>query len=120
MHTIIIITCFLPPFYTVKSFVELSEYVLKLPDMHYFLSAKLCQDPLECFFGKQRMRGGRCDNPTVQAFMYETSSLRVQGSIALKPVRGNCKRGRTKENIIVDDTPLPKRQRKQQTCMNDN
>ena len=113
-HKILFSSCFLSPFYTVKSFVKLSRYVLQLPEVLYFLSAKLCQDPLECFFGKQRMRGGRCDNPTVQAFMYGTSSLRVQGCTALKPVCGNCKCGWTKENINVDDTPLPKKQRKQQ------
>ena len=79
--------------YTVKSLVELTRYVLQLPDVHYFLSVKLCQDPLESFFGKQRMRGGHCDNPTVQTFLCGTSSLRVQGSVAQKPIHGNCKRG---------------------------
>ena len=34
----------------------------------YILSEKLCQDPLESFFGKQRAAGGRNDNPTVQQF----------------------------------------------------
>lgn len=96
------------------SFVELARYLLNYPGVHYLLSEKLCQDPLESFFGKQRMRGGHCDNPTVDSFLYGTSSLRVQGSVAVKPVRGNCKRGRSQslDKVPIDDTPLPKRRRK--------
>ena len=58
------------------------------------------------------MRGGRCDNPTVNSFLYGTSSLRVQGSLAVKSVRGNCKRGCSKSNVIIDEKPLPKRPRR--------
>ena len=75
------------------------------------LTAKLSQDSLESFFGKQRMRGGYSDNPNVATFLYGAQSLRVQGSAAVKPTRGNCKRGRAKESIVVDERPLPKRRR---------
>ena len=93
----------------VYSFVELTEYLLGLPGVKYVLSEKFYQDPLESFFGKQRMRGGYNDNPNVQAFLKGTVSLRVQGSLASKPVRGNCM---SRENtLVVDDTPLPKRRR---------
>ena len=95
-----------------KSFVELTKYLLKQDGVKYFLSEKLCQDPLESFFGKQRMRGGYSDNPTVSSFQYGTSSLRVQGSVAVRAVRGNCKRGRNRKEITVDETPLPKRPRR--------
>ena len=54
--------------------------------MEFFLSEKLCQDPLESFFGKQSAAGERIDNPTVQQFCHNTISLRVQGSAALDPV----------------------------------
>ena len=96
-------------FLTAKSFVELARYLLKQPGVNFVLSAKLSQDPLESFFGKQRMRGGYCDNPNVATFLYGAQSLRVQGKTAIKPTRGNCKRGRA-EHIAVDSTPLPKRQ----------
>jgi hypothetical protein len=100
--------------YTVKSMTELVRYLLKQPGVQYVLSAKLSQDCLESYFGKQRMRGGYCDNPSVASFMYGAQSLRVQGSTAVKPKRGNCKRGRSDENPIhVDETPLPKRRRLQ-------
>ena len=96
--------------HAVKSFIGLSEYVFStVPGVRYFMSEKLCQDPLEGFFGKQRMRGGYSDNPTVQSFLYGTVSLRTQKSVALAPKRGNCKRQHA--TIDFDETPLPKRQR---------
>ena len=37
-----------------KSFVELNKYLLKqLDGVRYFLSEKLCQDPLESFLAKR-------------------------------------------------------------------
>lgn len=97
---------------TVKSFIELTKYLLGLDGVQFVFSEKLSQDPLESFFGKQRMRGGHCDNPSVQSFIYGTSSLRVQGSVSMNPLRGNCRRGRKRASIVVDNTPLPKRPRK--------
>ena len=71
------------------------------------------QDCLESFFGQQRMKGGRNDNPTVKSFIENTSSLRLQGSQSLKPIRGNCMRKRKlNEEFVIDPTPLPKRRRK--------
>ena len=78
------------------------------------LTAKLTQDSLESFFGKQRMRGGYSDNPNVATFLYGAQSLRVQGSTAVKPTCGNCKRGRNTESMVVDEQPLPKRRRSSQ------
>lgn len=80
---------------TVKAFVELARYLLSLPGVKYFLSEKINQDTVECFFGRQRMRGGYSDNPNIKAFIYGSNSLRVQGSAAVKVMRGNC---RGKEN----------------------
>ena len=65
--------------------MELVEYLLPIKGVYYVLSEKLCQDPLESFFGKQRMRGGYCDNPNVSAFLKGTVSLRVQDSMAKRP-----------------------------------
>ena len=45
---------------------------------------------------------------TVKQFCDNTVSLGVQGSIALDPVRGNCRRRSKDREITVDDTPLPK------------
>ena len=83
------------------------------------LSERLTQDPLECFLGKQRACGGRNENPSARQFLDNTVSLRVQGSAALDPVRGNCrKKKRIKKNTqsVIDETPLPKRRRKSHTA----
>ena len=80
--------------------------------MKFLLSERFCQDPLEAFFGQQRSKGGRNDNPTVKQFCDNTVSLRVQGSVALNPLRGNCRKRPMEREIIVDDTPLPKRKNK--------
>lgn len=93
----------------VNSFTEVARFLLKVPGVKFLLSERFCQDPLEAFFGNQRAKGGRNDNPSVQQFCNSTVSLRVQGSAALAPLRGNCKRKTS--TIIVDETPLPKRPR---------
>ena len=40
------------------------SFLLQQPGVDYLLSAKLNQDPLKEFFGKQRAIGRRADNPT--------------------------------------------------------
>ena len=109
IHLVFMTTYFLVVCIAVKSFVELTRYLLRSGDVSFVLSEKLCQDPLESFFGRQRMRGRYSDNPTVSSFLYRTSSLRVQGSVA---VRGNCRRGQKRQSVVMDNTPLPKRPRR--------
>ena len=53
---------------TVKSLLELIPYIFSIPGVKVFLSERLCQDPLELFFGCQRQCGGTHENPTVQEF----------------------------------------------------
>ncbi len=97
--------------------MELTTVLLGVPGVQFVLSEKLCQDPVESFFGKQRAAGGRCDNPTVEQFCVNTVSLRVQGSAALDPVRGNCKsRKRICTSVDVSE-PLPKRARRSKKSM---
>ena len=95
----------------VISFVEMAKFLLNLPGTKFLLSERFCQDPLESFFGHQRSKGGRNDNPTVQQFCDNTVSLRVQGSAALNPLHGNCRKRPADRVIPVDDTPVPKRPR---------
>lgn len=96
----------------VTSFVELTEYLLQTSKKEtYFLSVKINQDPIENYFGRQRARGGRNENPTVQQVLHNAAALRLQRSVVLDPVRGNCAR---KRGLFepVEDTPLRKRKRK--------
>ena len=68
--------------------MELVKYLFQQPDVISFLSQRLCQDPLENFFGCQRQRGGVHDNPNVQEFTGNTQALRVINSFC-RPTRGN-------------------------------
>lgn len=99
-----------------NSFVDLTKYLFTCDGVKLFLSERLSQDPLESFFGKQRQRGGGSDNPTVGQFLSSTSSLRVQGSMALQPLRGNCNRKRQAMDddavrAMIASEPLPKKKR---------
>ena len=75
-----------------------------------FLSQNLCQDPIENFFGCQRMRGGTGDNPNVKEYYQNTQALRIVNSFCRGPVKGNC--SSSKEAVVPDITPLPKKQPK--------
>ena len=75
------------------------------------LSQRICQDPLEKFFGLQRQRGGVHDNPNAQEFMKNTQALRVIKSLRA-PKRGNCRGSTDKEDRVNDLEPLPKRPRR--------
>ena len=100
----------------VKSFVEVVRYLTTLPEAkgQYVLSECFSQDPLENYFGQVRAKGGRCENPTAKSTLESAQSLRVQGSLAMQPVRGNSSRKRRlfHEQDVIDDSPLPKRKRK--------
>uniref|UniRef100_A0A1X7UVC2 Uncharacterized protein n=1 Tax=Amphimedon queenslandica TaxID=400682 RepID=A0A1X7UVC2_AMPQE len=57
---------------TVTSFVELVEYIFSnIEGVKIFFSERLTQDPVEAFFGRQRMRGGYATNPTVHNHFYK-------------------------------------------------
>ena len=102
----------------VKSFCEMAQHLQQLPGVESVLSNRLCcQDLFEQFFGKQHQRGATNDNPNVQQFESNTSAIRVASSIALAPVRGNCRGTNSKkrpgELQVVSELnfPLPKRPR---------
>jgi hypothetical protein len=100
----------------VNSFVDVVKYLLNLPGTRgkYILSECFTQDPLENYFGQLRARGGRCENPTVKSALDSAQSLRIQKSLALQPVRGNCGRKRRlfAGGESIDCEPLQKRPRK--------
>lgn len=78
-----------------------------------FLSNRLCQDPLENFFGRQRQRGRVNENPCVKEFLKNTQALRVVNSTC-STVRGNC-RGATRKRkapMEVDNSAIKKRKTK--------
>ena len=95
---------------TGKSFLELVRYIFKMPDVKSFLSQRICQDPLENFFGQQRQRGGIHDNPNVKEFIHNTQALRVAQKVRIK--RGNCRGSVVEISVKENSKPLPKRARK--------
>ena len=95
--------------------MEVIRYLTTLPGVtgQYVLSECFSQDPLENYFGQLCARGGRCENPTTKGTLESAQSLRVQGSLAMQPVRGNSSRKRRlfPDQEKIDETPLPKRGR---------
>ena len=93
----------------------MTKYLLSQPnsDGLFLLSERVSQDPLENYFGKQRARGGRCDNPTVKECIKNAVAIRAQRSLDLDRVQGNCRRKCRLEDSAqtIDDTPLAKRKR---------
>ena len=76
-----------------------------------FLSNRICQDPLEKFFGQQRQRGRASYNPNVSEFLKNTQALWVIDGVC-REVRGNCREAKGKENHCSEDyinKQLPKR-----------
>ena len=94
------------------SFIELVSYLFTLPGVKAFLSQKICQDPVEKFFGCQRQRGGTNENPNVADFCKNTQALRVIGNFCRPSVRGNCRGNKTTLPICNEEKVLvPKRHR---------
>jgi len=87
--------------------VGLVRYLFTIPGVNAFLSNRLCRDPLENFFGKQRQRGRVNENPSVNAFVKNTQALRIIDS-ACSSVRVNC-RGLPPEEKELDNSKLKKR-----------
>ena len=90
------------------SFIELVEYLFAVPGVKLFFSRRICQDPLEKFFGCQRQRGATNDNPSVQQFLQNTQVLRVANSFCREVVKGNCQ-GNTEKEPCKENSPLPRR-----------
>lgn len=99
--------------FAVNSFVELLEFIFTtIPGVTVFLSNRLCQDPLENFFGRQRQRGRVNENPNTAEFAKNTQALRIVNSTC-STVRGNCRGAKEQTNTVeVDNAPLNKRRKK--------
>ena len=94
----------------VKSFIELVEFTLSLPDVTVFLGNRLCQDPLEKFFGQQCQRGRVNENPNVSEFMKNTQALRVIHGVCAD-VKGNC-RGHSSKELDIKRLSMPLQKRR--------
>ena len=95
------------------SFVELSRFLLSLKPGLFLLTERFNQDPLESYFGKQRARGGRNDNPSVRSFLHNEQAIRVHRSLAIGH-GGNVRKRTQQWSDDVQDLsrPLHKRPRR--------
>ena len=72
---------------SVHSHVEAIQFLLK-QGFQYVLSERFMQDVLEDYFGHQRVKGGRADNPSAYEFGYNNLTIAAQRDID-PVVRGN-------------------------------
>ena len=61
---------------TVRSTIEIVKYLLS-KGVPYVLTERLCQHPLENYFGRQRSMGHRKDNPTLRDSGYNDNTIRT-------------------------------------------
>ena len=61
---------------TVRSTIEIVNYLLS-KGVSYVLTERLCQHPLENYFGRQRSMGHRKDNPSLRDFGYNDNTIRT-------------------------------------------
>ena len=95
---------------SVYSHIEAIKFLLA-QGFQYVLSERFMQDVVEDYFGHQRAKGGRSDNPTAQQFGYNDLTIAAQRDIA-PVVRGNVGGRYTKEKwYTVSDEPVHKRKR---------
>ena len=90
--------------------MALIKELLSIPNVEYVLTEKLNQDPVEQYFGKQRMKGGASDNPTVNEFAYNTTKIAVAGSSMIRDVAGNVRKRKVPLDINKE-VPMMKRKK---------
>jgi hypothetical protein len=92
--------------------VSFAKYLLSQKKGLFILSERFNQDPLEAFFGQQRLRGGRSDNPNVQRFLENAQAIRIQRSLAIGSCSNLQKRQREPLDMEELSKPLQKHPRK--------
>lgn len=99
---------------SVNSLIECTKYLLE-QGMPYVLTERFMQDCLEEYFGHQRQRGRRSDNPDALQFGYNDRILQIQRNAGYIP-HGNvsgCKPKVESKWVNIREEPLPKRKKSQ-------
>ena len=91
------------------SLSEMIRFLLSHEKVKFVLTKRFNQDPLENFFGQQRARGQRNDNPSVSQFLENTQALMLQKSLAVGGSSSIRKRKEMSDLIPSLSQPLPKR-----------
>lgn len=85
--------------------------ILKLDGAKFILTEKFCQDAVEIYFGKQRAKGRRNENPTVQQFIYNNQAI-ITGKSLVSGHCSNIRKVGTKLDVNELSSPLRKRKAK--------
>lgn len=94
---------------TIRSFKEATRYLLS-EDVHFVLSNKFCQDPLEAHFGRHRSLSRRSENPNIKTFGYQENKIRLQRSLALmiQPKGNVSAKKRPAQHVTISNSPVKK------------
>ena len=76
------------------------------------LTERFNQDPLQIFFGQQRSRGCRNDNPSMKRCLDNSQALVVQKSLALEGSSNITSKQKNMGSLSPLSRPLPKRRYK--------
>ena len=85
------------------------RYLFENTDTQVFFSRRICQDPLEKFFGCQRQISATNNNITVEEFQKNTQALRIVNSFCRGAVRGNCRGNEDLSETQYHMETLPRR-----------
>ena len=85
------------------SVISLVKYLLQ-HGVQYVLTERLCQNPLENYFGRQRSLGNRHDNPNLRSFGYQDNAIR--NSKVFKPIQGGNSQ-EIAQLIEISTEPMP-------------
>ena len=96
---------------SVNPHVEAIQFLLK-EGFQYVLTERFMQDVSEDYFGHQRAKEGRSDNPTAQEFGYNDLTIAAQRDIA-PVIRGNVGgQYQVRKWQEVSDEPVKKHSKK--------
>ena len=95
---------------SINAQIEAIQFLLD-EGFEYVLSERFMQDVLEDYFGHQRAKGGRSDNPTAEQFGYNDLTIAAQRDIA-PVIRGNVGGRYGKQKWYqVSEEPVKKRKK---------
>ena len=77
-------------------------FVFNIPGVSCFLSNRICQDPLEKYFGMQCQSGGTNDKPTIIEFAKNSDTLRLIKNMWFNDSKGNCRKSNSIKQSIQD------------------
>ena len=74
---------------------------------------------MESFFGQQRARGGRSDNPNVKTFLHNAQAIRIQRTMAIGH-GGNVRKRKEQWKTDIADLSRPLKKRAHKTLHYDS